>query len=73
MSNNTRATGARSAAHPTRRNTITPIKRHCVITRIDELALTIISEVAQKWRISRGDAIGRIVRQFSAQGKGFAA
>ena len=43
-------------------NTIRRVRRHCVITRIDESALADIDALAAKWRETRGEAIARIVR-----------
>ena len=43
-------------------NRITRLRRHCVITRIDENALSDIDALAAKWRETRGEAIARIVR-----------
>ena len=43
-------------------NRITRLRRHCVITRIDENALTMIDAMAAKWRETRGEAIARIAR-----------
>ena len=43
-------------------NRITRLRRHCVITRIDENALAVIDALAAKHNETRGEAIGRIVR-----------
>ena len=55
-------------------NRITRLRRHCVITRIDENALTMIDEMAAKWRETRGEAIARIARTLATlQREGAAA
>ena len=55
-------------------NRITRLRRHCVITRIDENALTMIDAIAAKWRETRGEAIARIARTLATlQREGAAA
>ena len=55
-------------------NRITRLRRHCVITRIDENALTMIDAMAAKWRETRGEAIARIARTLATlQREGVAA
>ena len=55
-------------------NRITRLRRHCVITRIDENALTMIDAMAAKWRETRGEAIARIARTLATlQREGAAA
>ena len=55
-------------------NRITRLRRHCVITRIDENALAMIDATAAKWRETRGEAIARIARTLATlQREGAAA
>ena len=44
-------------------NRITRLRRHCVITRIDENALAVIDAVASKWNLSRGEVISQFARR----------
>ena len=48
--------------HTYKPNTIRRVRRHCVITRVDEIALAHIDGVAKVAGITRGEAIGRITR-----------
>lgn len=43
-------------------NRITRARRRLVFMRIDAQALAMIDAVAAKWRITRGEVVGRIVR-----------
>ena len=60
--------------HTYKPNTIRRVRRHCVITRIDENALAMIDAMAAKWRETRGEAIARIARTLATlQREGAAA
>lgn len=49
--------------HTYKPNTIRKARRHCVITRIDEIALATIDAVAGKWNLTRGEVISQFVRR----------
>ena len=49
--------------HTYKPNTIRRLRRQCVITSINEVALAEIDAMAKKHGVSRGEAIGLIVRE----------
>lgn len=50
-------------------NRITRPRRRCVLTRIPSDALADIDTLAAKWRETRGEAIGRIVRRWRLEAR----
>lgn len=74
-------TGAQARRTTARNKTYSPniirrARRHFVITRIDEVTLSLINATAEKWRITQGQAIEKLCRAIvlgnAEQGKEFA-